>query len=46
MRERERGSVSRGKGIERGTETIASRLHAVSAEPQVGLHLINHEIMT
>ena len=31
---------------ERGRERILSRLHAVRAEPDVGLKLMNHEIMT
>ena len=31
---------------ERGRERIPSRLHAVSAEPDTGLKLMNHEIMT
>ena len=31
---------------QREGERIPSRLHAVSAEPDVGLHLTNHEIMT
>ena len=39
--------MSRG-GAERGgeRERIPSRLHAVSAEPDPGLRLMNHEIMT
>ena len=47
-RERERDSVSRG-GVERegDTETEASsRLQAVSTEPDAGLELRNHKIMT
>ena len=36
-----------GGGRERGTESEAgSRLRAVSTEPDVGLELTNHEIMT
>ena len=36
-----------GKGKrERKEERIPSRLHAVSTEPDVGLELTNHEIMT
>ena len=35
-----------GKDRERGRERISSRLHTVSAEPDVGLELMNHEIMT
>ena len=31
---------------EREKERIPSRLHIVSAEPDVGLELMNHEIMT
>ena len=37
--------MSRG-GAEREGERIPSRLHAVSAEPDAGLDLINCEIMT
>ena len=47
-RERERQSMGRG-GAERegGTESEAgSRLRAVSTEPDMGLELTNHEIMT
>ena len=40
----------RQKGRERGREKvrerIPSRLHTVSAEPDVGLNLTYHEIMT
>ena len=45
--DRERQSTSRG-GAERGdTESEAgSRLPAVSTEPDAGLELTNHEIMT
>ena len=35
-----------GRGRERGRERIPSKLHAVSAEPDVGLDLTNCEIMT
>ena len=35
-----------GRGRERGRERIPSRLHTVSTEPDVGLDLTNHEIMT
>ena len=42
-RERERMCAS-GGGAERNR--IPSRLHTVSAEPNVGLTLMNHEIMT
>ena len=46
-RESERGrkKVSRG-GAERGRERIPSRLHAVSAEPDLGLEPMNCESMT
>ena len=33
------------KGRERKRERIPSRLHAVSAEPNMGLHLTNHDII-
>ena len=47
MRERET-EHEQGRGRERGdTESKAdSRLHAVSKEPDVGLELMNREIMT
>ena len=45
MRERERVS-KQGKGSERGRERIPSRLCPVSTEPDVGLKLMNREIMT
>ena len=35
----------RQRGREREGERIPSRLHAVSAEPDVGLELTNREIM-
>ena len=39
-----------GRGRERGRvregERIPSRFHAVSAEPNEGLELMNHEIVT
>ena len=35
-----------GRSRERGKERIPSRLHTVSTEPDVGLELTNHEIMT
>ena len=47
-RDRERESVSR-EGAEREGDTeseAGSRLRAVSTEPDVGLELMNHEIMT
>ena len=43
-RERERESTSRG-GAER-SDRIPSRLHAIRAEPDVGLEPMNYEIMT
>ena len=44
---RERENVSeRGAERERGRERIPSRLCAVSVDPDVGLSLTNHEIMT
>ena len=48
MKERERQSTSRGgEDREGGTESEAgSRLPAVSTEPDVGLELVNPEIMT
>ena len=46
-RERERESTSKWKRVrERGRERIPSRLSTVSTEPNVGLKLTNHEIMT
>ena len=49
MRERERERDSKcvymGEG-QREKETEPSRLQAVSAEPNSGLNLTNHEIMT
>ena len=44
-RERERESKP-GSGRERGRERTPSRLRAVSTEPDMGLKLTNHEIMT
>ena len=35
----------RGRGRKEERERIPSRLHAVSAEPNMGLGLTNHEIM-
>ena len=35
-----------GRGAERGRERIPSRLHIASVEPNAGLELTNHEIMT
>ena len=45
MRERERAQAGEGQR-ERGREKIPSRLHAVSREPNAGLDLTNHEIVT
>ena len=45
MRERER-EREQGRGRERRRETIPGRLHAVSAEPDMGLKLTNREIVT
>ena len=42
----ENDSMWAGEGQRDGGERIASRLHAVSTEPNVGLELANHEIMT
>ena len=42
-RERERDH-ERERGRERGKQRIPSRLHTVSAEPDVGLSLMNLEI--
>ena len=44
-RERERAHMSR-EVAERGGERVPSRLEAVSTEPDAGLELKNHEIMT
>ena len=43
QRERERESPMRGG---RAGERIPSRLHTVSAGPDMGLELTNHETMT
>ena len=45
LRERERESTS-GGGTERRRDRITSRLHTISAEPDVGLELTNSEIVT
>ena len=42
---REGGACKLGKGREKETERIPSRLHAVIAEPDAGLDLVNREIM-
>ena len=44
-REKER-ELEQGRGRERGRQRIPSRLHMVSAEPNVGLKPMNSEIMT
>ena len=44
-RQRERKN-KQGKGRERRRERILRRLHAISAEPNVGFHPMNCEIMT
>ena len=45
LRQRERKRA--GKGLrEREGERVPSKLHAVGEEPDVGLKLTNHEIMT
>ena len=52
MRDRERQSHEQGRGRERERETQSpkqapgSRLRAVGTEPDAGLELTNHEIMT
>ena len=43
MRERE---IEWGRGRERERERISSSLYVISAEPSVGLELMNREIMT
>ena len=40
------GESEQGRGRERGRESISSRISTISMEPQVGLELTNHEIMT
>ena len=45
MRERDRES-KQGRGRETGRERLISRLHAVSAEPDLGLKLTNCEMVT
>ena len=44
--ERERDRVPGGRGRVRGRQRLRSRLHAVSTEPDAGLELMDHEIMT
>ena len=45
-RERERELCKWGRGRDRGTERVPSRLHAVSTEPDMGLDPTNPEIVT
>ena len=46
-REREHTQVlEQGRGREKERERILSRLHTVSTEPDMGLELMNHEIVT
>ena len=45
-RERKTEQTHKGRGRERGRERIPSRLPTVSAEPDVGLKLMNCEIVT
>ena len=44
--EREIESTHKWAGEERRRGRISSRLHTISAEPDAGLELKNHEIMT
>ena len=44
--ERDRENRGGGRGGEKGRERIPTRLPALSAEPDVGLKLTNHEIIT
>ena len=47
LREREpENACEWGTGRDRGRERIPSQLHAVSAEPNVGVELTNREIVT
>ena len=41
--EREK-ACEQGRGRERGRERIPSRIHVVSAEPDVGLNVMSHEL--
>ena len=45
-RERERAGKKQERERERGRERTTNRLHAVSTEPDLGLELMNCEIMT
>ena len=40
------GEVQRERERERERERLPSRLHTASTEPDMGLQLINHEVMT
>ena len=40
------GACARGRSRKRGKERMSSRLRAVSAEPDMGLQLLNQEIVT
>ena len=44
--EREREREHEQKGAERGRERISNSLHAVGAEPNTGLELTTHQIIT
>ena len=46
MKDRENARVQVGEGQRERRERIPKRLHAVSAEPDAGLKLMNREIMT
>ena len=44
--ETERDSMSRGEAETQGERKIPSRIYTVSTELDMGLDLMNHEIMT
>ena len=44
--EKERERAQAGRHRERERQRIPSRLHTVSTEPDMGLEIMNHEIMT
>ena len=46
LREREHASMSWVGAEREGAEIMPSRLHTISAEPDMGLELTNCEIMT
>ena len=47
MREREiQRAYNQGRGSEKWRERIPDRLCTISAEPNVGLDLMNHKIVT